>query len=162
MSTESYVGTFKLGTAGAAAVAGSASAEKTFSPSAATPNPPPSRNRSRSNKNRYGCRNRSKFVDPQTWNEVCKDVGPGGFFPQTEPQTPHDSPQAFKIEKLWIVVPFTRGPEPQTSKIMSENDPVIFEVKCTDKRCRDKESEAVASGEIVRDSGMWVPVQVEN
>ena len=35
-------------------------------------------------------------------------------------------------------------------------------MKCTDKRCRDKESEAVASGEIARGSGMWVPVQVEN
>ena len=45
---------------------------------------------------------------------------------------------------------------------MSKIDPVIFEVKCTDKRCRDKESEAVASGEIARGSGMWVPVQVEN
>ena len=33
---------------------------------------------------------------------------------------------------------------------------------CTDKRSRDKESEAVASGEIVRGSGMWVPVRVEN
>ena len=45
---------------------------------------------------------------------------------------------------------------------MSRKDPFIFEVKCTDKRCRDKETEAVASGEIVRGSGMWVPVQVEN
>ena len=52
--------------------------------------------------------------------------------------------------------------EPQTAKILRKNDPVIFEVKCTDKRCRDKESEAVASGEIVRGSGMWVPAQVEN
>ena len=45
---------------------------------------------------------------------------------------------------------------------MSKDDPVIFGVKCTDKRCRDKESEAVASGEIVRGNGMWVLVQVEN
>ena len=52
--------------------------------------------------------------------------------------------------------------EPQTAKILSKSDPVIFEVKCTDKRCRDKESEAVASGEIARGTGMWVPVQVEN
>ena len=84
-----------MGTAGAATVAGSASAEKTFSPSAATPNPPLSRDRSRSNKNRYARRNRSRYVDPESWNEVCKDVGPGGFLPQNEPQTSHHPPQAF-------------------------------------------------------------------
>ena len=43
---------------------------------------------------------------------------------------------------------FTRELELQTTKILNKNDPVIFEVKCNDKRCRDKESEAVASGEI--------------
>ena len=156
------MGTFKLGTAGAATVAGSASAEKTFSPSAATPNPPASRDRSRSNENRYGRRNRSRYVEPQTWNEMCKDVGPGGFRPQNEPQTAHEPPQAFINEQPRIKVPLTRESDPQTPKILSKNDPVIFEVKCTDKRCRDKESEAVASGEIARGSGMWVPVQVEN
>ena len=92
MSKKNYVGTFKLGTAGAATVAGSASAEKTFSLSAATPNPPPSRDRSRSNENRYGRRNRSRYVDPQTWNERCKDLGPDGFLPQKEPQTSYNSP----------------------------------------------------------------------
>ena len=93
---------------------------------------------------------------------MCKDLGPGGLLPQNEPQTSHDPPQAFINEQLRIDVPLTRESEPQTPKILSKNDPVIFEVKCTDKRCRDKESEAVASGEIARGSGMWVPVQFEN
>ena len=62
---------FKLSTAGAATVAGSAPAEKTFNPSTATPKPPLIRERSRSNENRYGHRNRSTYVDPQTWNEMC-------------------------------------------------------------------------------------------
>ena len=43
--------------------------------------------------------------------------------------------------------------EPQSAKILRKNDPFIFEIKCTDKRCRDKESEAVASGEIVKGTG---------
>ena len=162
MSKKNQVGTFKLGTAGAARVAGSASAEKTFNPSAATPNPPPSRDRSRSNENRYGRRNRSRYVDPETWNEMCKDVGPGGFLPEKESQTSLDPHQAFISEHPRIEVPLTRESEPQTAKILRKSDPVIFEVKCTDKRCRDKESEAVASGENARGSGMWVPVQVEN
>ena len=93
---------------------------------------------------------------------MCKDVGPGGFVPPDESETPHDPPQAFINEPPRIEVPLTRESEPQTARVLSKNDPVIFEVKCTNKRCRDKESEAVASGEIVRDSGMWVPVQVEN
>ena len=93
---------------------------------------------------------------------MCKDVSPGGFFPQIEPQTPNDHPEAFINEQTRIDVRFTRGPEPQTTKVLSKNDPVIFEVKCTDKKCRDNESEAVASGEILRCSGTWVPVQVEN
>ena len=93
---------------------------------------------------------------------MCKDVGPGGFLPQNEPQTSHDPPQAFINEQRRMDVHLTRESEPQTPKILSKNDPVIFEVKCTDKRCRDKESEAVASGEIARGSGMWVPVQVKN
>ena len=151
-----------MGTAGAATVAGSASAEKTFSPSAATPNHPPSRDRSRSSENRYGRHNRSRYVDPQTWNEMCKDVGPGGFLPQNEPQTPQDPPQAFVDERPRIEAPLIRESEPQTAKILSKNDPVIFEVKCTDTRCRHKESEAVASGETARASGMWIAVQVEN
>ena len=79
---------------------------------------------------------------------MCKDVGPGGFLPPNEPETPRDPPQAFINEHPRIEVPLTRGLEPQTAKILSKNDPVFFEVKCTDKRCRDKESEAVASGEI--------------
>ena len=91
---------------------------------------------------------------------MCKDNGPGGFFPQNESQTPHDPPQAFINEKPRIEILFTCRPEPQTAKIFSKNDPVIFEVKCTDKRCGDNESEG--SGENVRGSGMWVPVQVEN
>ena len=85
---------------------------------------------------------------------MCKDVGPGGFLPQNEPQTPHDPPQAFITEQPRLEVPIIRESEPQTAKILSKNDPVIFEVKCTDKRCRNKESEAVASGKIVRGSGM--------
>ena len=93
---------------------------------------------------------------------MSKDVVPGGFFPQSEPQTPHDPPQAFVNRHPRLEVPITRESEPQTAKILSKTDPVIFEVKFTDKRCRDKESEAVASGEIVRGSAMWVPVQVEN
>ena len=93
---------------------------------------------------------------------MCRDVCPGGFLPQNEPQTPRDPAQAFINEHPRIEAPFTRGPEPRTTKILSKNDPVIFEVKCTEKRCRDKESEVVAFGEIVRGSGMWVPVQVEN
>ena len=93
---------------------------------------------------------------------MCKDVGPGGFVPPNESKTPHDPPQAFINEHPRIEVPLTRESEPQTAKILSKNDPVIFEVKCTDKRCRDKELEAVASGEIARGSGMWVPVQLEN
>ena len=93
---------------------------------------------------------------------MCKDVGPGGFLPQNEPQTSHDPAQAFTNDHPRIDVPLTRESEPQTAKILRKNDPVFFEVKCTDKRCRDKESEAVASGEIARGSGMWVPVQVEN
>ena len=93
---------------------------------------------------------------------MCEDFGPGGFLPQNEPQTSHDPPQAFTNEHPRIEVPLTRESEPQTAKILRKSDPVIFEVKCTDKRCRDKESEAVASGEIARGSGMWVPVQVQN
>ena len=93
---------------------------------------------------------------------MCKDVGPGGFVPPNELETSHDPPQTFINEHPRIEVPLTRESEPQTAKILSKNDPVIFEVKCTDKRCRDKESEAVPSGEIVNGSGMWVPVQVEN
>ena len=93
---------------------------------------------------------------------MCKDACPGGFVPQNEPKMPHDSPQTFINEHPRIEVPLIRELETQTAKILSKNDPVSFEVKCTDKRCRDKESEAVASGEIVRGSGMWVPVQVEN
>ena len=93
---------------------------------------------------------------------MCKDLGPGGFLPQNEPQTSHDPPQAFINEHPRIEGPLTCGSEPQTAKILSKSDPVIFEVKYTDKRCRDKESEAVASGEIARGSGMWVLVQVEN
>ena len=92
----------------------------------------------------------------------AKMLAPGGFLPQNESQTPHDSPQAFMSEQPRIEVTFTRGPEPQTATNLSKNDPFIFEVKCTDKRCRNKESEAVASGEIVTGSGMWVPVKVEN
>ena len=93
---------------------------------------------------------------------MCTDVGPGGFLSEKEPQTSLDPPQAFINEHPGIEVPLTRESEPQTAKILSKNDPVIFEVKCTDKRCKDKESEAVASGEIARGSGMWVPVQAEN
>ena len=93
---------------------------------------------------------------------MCKDVGPGGFLPQNEPQTPHAPPQTFINEQPRIEIPLARESEPQTAKILSKNDPVIFEVKCTDKRWRSMESEAVASGEIARASGMWVPVQVEN
>ena len=85
---------------------------------------------------------------------MCKDVSLGGFFPQNEPQTPTDPPQAFINEQPRIEVPFTRGWEPQTPKILSKNDPVNFEAKCTDKRRRDKVSEAVASGEIARGSGL--------
>ena len=92
---------------------------------------------------------------------MCKDVGPGSFFPQNEPQTTHDTPQAFINQQLRIEVPFSRQPEPHTAKVLSKNDPVIFEMKCTDKRCRDKKPEAVASGKIVRGSGLWIPVQVE-
>ena len=93
---------------------------------------------------------------------MCKDVGPGSFFPQNEPKTPHDPPQTFISEQPQLEVLFTCGLEPQTAKILSKNDPVVFKVKCTDKRCRDNKSEAVASGEIVRGRGIWVPVQVEN
>ena len=93
---------------------------------------------------------------------MCKDVGPGSFVPPNEPETPHDPPLTFVSAQPRLEVPLTRESEPQTRKMLSKNDPVIFEVKCTDKRCRDKESEAVASGEIVKGSGMWVPVQVEN
>ena len=93
---------------------------------------------------------------------MCKDLGPGGFLPQNEPQTSHDPPQAFINEHPRNEVPLTRESEPQTARVFSKSDPVVFEVKCTDERCRDKESEAVASGEIARGSGMWVPVQVEN
>ena len=92
---------------------------------------------------------------------MCKDVGPGGFFPQNEPQTPHDRPQTFISEQRWLEEPTTCESEPQTANILSKIDPVNFEVKCTDNRCGDKESEAVASGEIARGSGMWVPVQVK-
>ena len=81
---------------------------------------------------------------------MCKDIRPGGFLPQNEPQTSDDPPQAFINEHPRIEVPLIRELEPQTAKILSKSDPVIFEVKCTDKRCRDKESEAVASGEIAR------------
>ena len=146
-----------MGKAGAATVAGSTSAEKTFSPSAAAPNPPPSGDRSGSNKKRYGRRNRSRYLDPQTWKEMCKDLGPGGFLPQNEAQMSHDPPQAFINEHPRIEVPLTRESESQTAKVLSKNDPVILEVKFTDKRYRDKESEAVASGELVRGSRMWVP-----
>ena len=38
---------------------------------------------------------------------MCKDVGPVGFFPQNEPQTPHDPPQARIIKHPQIEVPFT-------------------------------------------------------
>ena len=93
---------------------------------------------------------------------MCKDVGPDGFVPLNESETSHDPPQAFINEHPRIEVPLTRESEPQTARVLSKSDPVIFEVKCTDKRCTDKESEAVASGEIARGSGMWVPVQVEN
>ena len=93
---------------------------------------------------------------------MCKDVGAGSFVPQNEKQTSLGPSQAFINEQPRFEVPFTRGPEPQTTKILSKNDPVIFEVKCTNKRCRNKESEAVASGKVVRGSGMWVPVQVDN
>ena len=93
---------------------------------------------------------------------MCKDVGPGGFVPPNDTETPLDPPQTFISEQPRLEVPLTREAEPQPAKILSKNDPVIFEVKCTNKRCRDQESEAVASGEIVRGSGMWVPVQVEN
>ena len=93
---------------------------------------------------------------------MCKDVCPGGFVPPNEPETPHDPLQAFINEQPRIEIPLARESQPQTSKILSKSDPVIFEVKCTDTRCRHKESEAVASGEIARGSGMWVPVQVEN
>ena len=93
---------------------------------------------------------------------MCKYLGPGGFLPQNEPQTSHVPPQTFINEHPRIEVTLTRESEPQTARVLSKNDPVIFEVKCTDKRCRDKESEAVASGENVTGSGIWVPVQVEN
>ena len=93
---------------------------------------------------------------------MSKDLGPGGFLPQNDPQTSYDPPQAFINQHLRIEVPLTRESEPQTAKNLSKIDPLIFEKKCTDKRCRDKESEAVASGEIVRGSGMWVPVQRKN
>ena len=81
---------------------------------------------------------------------MCKDVGPGGFFPQNEPETPHDPPQKSISEQPRLEVPLTRESEPQTEKILSKNDP-FFEVKCTDKRCRDKESEAVAKVEKLRE-----------
>ena len=93
---------------------------------------------------------------------MCKDVGPGGFFPPSEPQTLLDPPTTFVSEQPRPEVLLTCGSDPQTPKILSKTDPIIFEVKCNDKRCRDKESEAVASGETVRGSGMWIPVQVEN
>ena len=93
---------------------------------------------------------------------MCKDLDPGGFLPQKEHQTSHDPLQAFINEHPQVEVPLTRESEPQTAEILSKKNPVIFEVKCTDKRCRDKESEAVASGKIMRGSGMWVPVQVKN
>ena len=93
---------------------------------------------------------------------MCKDVGPGGFFPQNEPSSPHDPPQTFLNEQFRLEAPFAREHDLQTAKLLSKNDTVIFEVKCTDRRCRDKESETEASGEIARGSGMWVPVQVEN
>ena len=93
---------------------------------------------------------------------MCKDLGNGGFLPQNEPQTSHDTPQAFITEHPRIEIPSTREREPQIARVLSKTDPVTFEVKCTDKRCRDKESEAVASGQIARGSGMWVPVQLEN
>ena len=92
---------------------------------------------------------------------MCKDVGPGGFVPLNESETPHDPPQVFINEHPQIEGPLTRESEPQIARVLSKSDPVIFEVKCTDKRCRDKESEAVASGEIAGGSGMWVPVQAE-
>ena len=93
---------------------------------------------------------------------MCKDVGPGGFVFQNESQTPDDPYLVFIKEQLRIEVPFARGLEPQTTKFLSKSDPVIFEIKCADKRCRDKEPEAVASGDIVTGSGIWVPVKVEN
>ena len=93
---------------------------------------------------------------------MCKDLGAGGFLPQNEPQTSHDPAKPFINEHPRIEVPLTCESEPQTAKVLSKNDPVIFEVKCTDRRCRDKKSEAVASGELVRGSGIWLPVQVEN
>ena len=71
---------------------------------------------------------------------MCKDVGPGGFVPPNEPETPLDPPQTFINAQPRLEVPLNRESEPQTAKILSKNDPVIFEVKCTDKRCRDKES----------------------
>ena len=102
-----------MGTDGVAKVAVSAATENTIKPSAANPNPPLIIERSRSNENRYGRRNRSRYVDQQTWNEKCKDVYLAGFFPQNEAPTPHDTLQALRIKQSRLEVPFTQEPEPR-------------------------------------------------
>ena len=43
---------------------------------------------------------------------MCKDVGPGGFLPQNEPQKPQDPPQAFVDERPRIEAPLIRESEP--------------------------------------------------
>ena len=57
---------------------------------------------------------------------MCKDVGPGGFVPQHEPQTPQDPPQAFVDERPRIEAPLICESEPQTAKNFEQKRPRHF------------------------------------
>ena len=118
------------------------------------------RSRSRSAKNRYGNKHRSRCVNPITWEEICRESGPGGFYIKIEPPNVN-SPLVKTSENGFDSL------EPESVKILPKKDLEELEkfngVRNSCAKTNDIEApHTIAARKFVKGSGLLIPYQVDD